>query len=141
MKYNLKNNFGIVTNGKATIRGVVHYMDGTSATIRGVVGAIVVDDMISIDANKRKTLGSEKNVLHIDESYCLSLFDIQSIVWTQSVNSIAINTVVWHLHKSTKVGVDISINTLPKNEDRVVKTELLGEYTTITLASSNPQYS
>lgn len=108
-----------LTGGRHSIRAEVHYVDGTRAVIRNITDAALEREAVLITARKTKTFGSDANKMIARERYKLSRFDVQSVVWTQSLDGVAINTLVWHIHPATRVKVDISVTnhrtTEPKN--------------------------
>lgn len=97
-----------LTGGRHTIRAEVHYVDGTRAVIRNVSDAALEREAVVINARKTKIFGSDANKMIAREVYKLSRYDVQSVVWVQSLDGVAINTLVWHLHPATRVKVDIS---------------------------------
>lgn len=97
-----------LTGGRHSIRAEVHYVDGTRAVIRNVSDAALEREVVVINARKTKTFGSDANKMIAREVYKLSRYDVQSVVWVQSLDGVAINTLVWHLHPATRVKVDIS---------------------------------
>lgn len=97
-----------------TARAIVHYANGSDATIRSLKLIMINDEYttISISTFKHELISLGKNNTRDvtkREQIELSANEVRAITVIESIGSTALKTVVFHIHPNTLVNVDIGL--------------------------------
>lgn len=97
-----------------TVRAIVHYANGTDATIRSLKLIMINDEYttVSICTFKHELINLGKNStrdITKREQIDLAIDEVRAITVVESIGSNAIKTTVLHIHPNTLVNVDIGL--------------------------------